>query len=85
MVYAMWPRAHRYISGLLVLALIYMGFHYIGWWLWAFLITAMNIITWRQRQAPDYPEFPRSRWVLAVVGLILLVLTFTPVPFHVRG
>jgi len=68
MIYALWPRAHRYISWLVVLGLVYMGWHYIGWRAWAFLITAMNIITWRQRQAPDYPELPRSRWGLAIIG-----------------
>jgi membrane-associated protease RseP (regulator of RpoE activity) len=80
-VYALWPKAHRYVSVLVVAALIYLGWHYIGWWLWAFLVTAMNIITWRQRQAPDDPEMPPSRRGLALVGLALLILTFTVVPF----
>ena len=80
-VYSLWPRAHRYVSWLVVGILIYFGWHYIGWRLWAFLVTAMNIMTWRQRQAPDYPDLPRSRWGLAFVGLILLLLTFTVVPF----
>ena len=85
MIYALWPRAHRYVSWLVVLALVYMGWHYIGWRAWAFLITAMNILTWRQRQAPDSPELPMSRWGLALVGLALLVLTFTAVPFYGDG
>ena len=84
-VYALWPKAHRYVSWLVVAILIYLGWHYIGWRLWAFLVTAMNIITWRQRQAPDHPELPPSRWGLAVVGLVLLILTFTAVPFYGEG
>jgi membrane-associated protease RseP (regulator of RpoE activity) len=84
-VYALWPKAHRYVSVLVVGILIYLGWHYIGWRLWAFLVTAMNIITWRQRQAPDYPELPPSRWGLAVIGLALLVITFTVVPFYGEG
>jgi len=80
-VYALWPKAHRYVSWLVVGILIYFGWHYIGWRLWAFLVTAMNILTWRQRQAPDYPDLPVSRWALALVGLVLLLLTFTVVPF----
>jgi len=83
MIYALWPRAHRYISGLVVVVLAYMGWrHYAGWWVWAFLISAMNIITWRQQQAPDDPELPYSRLALAVVGWALLVLTFTAVPIR---
>ncbi len=84
-VYALWPKAHRYVSWLVVAILIYLGWHYIGWRLWAFLVTAMNIISWRQRQAPDYPDLPPSRWALAVAGLLLLVLTFTVVPFYGEG
>jgi membrane-associated protease RseP (regulator of RpoE activity) len=80
-VYALWPKAHRYVSWLVVGVLVYFGWHYIGWRLWAFLVTAMNIMTWRQRQAPDYPDLPRSRWAWALVGLVLLLLTFTVVPF----
>src|ERR1041384_357746 len=83
-VYALWPKAHRYVSVVVVGILIYLGFHYIGWWFWAFLVTAMNIITWRQRQAPDDSELPPSRRGLAFVGLGLLVLTFTVVPFTER-
>jgi hypothetical protein len=56
-----------------------------GWWFWAFLVTGMNIFTWRQRQAPDYPELPRSRWGLGLIGLALLALTLTPVPFYGQG
>jgi membrane-associated protease RseP (regulator of RpoE activity) len=84
-VYALWPKAHRYVSWLIVGILIYLGWHYIGWRFWAFLVTAMNIMTWRQRQAPDYPALPTSRWVLAVIGLALLVMTFTVVPFYGEG
>jgi membrane-associated protease RseP (regulator of RpoE activity) len=85
MVYALWPRAHRYVSWLVVGILVYLGRYYVGWWFWAFLVTAMNIITWRQRQAPDYPELPRSRWGLGLIGLALLALTLTPVPFYGQG
>jgi membrane-associated protease RseP (regulator of RpoE activity) len=85
MVYALWPRAHRYVSWLVVGILVYLGRYYVGWWFWAFLVTAMNIITWRQRQAPDYPELPRSRWGLGLIGFALLALTLTPVPFYGQG
>jgi len=84
-VYALSPRAHRFVSWLVVLALIYLGWHYLGWRAWAFLVTAMNIITWRQRQAPDWPDIPSSRWGLALLGLVMLILTFTPVPFSGPG
>jgi membrane-associated protease RseP (regulator of RpoE activity) len=81
-VYALWPRAHRWISWITVLFLVYLGWHYAGWRLWAVLITAMNVISWRQRQAPDFPGISSGRWLLAALALLMLVLTFAPVPFH---
>jgi len=81
-VYAIWPKAHRYISWITVLALVYLGQWYAGWRVWAGLITVMNIISWRQRQAPDYPELRGARWGVAVLGLIMLIVTLTPSPLR---
>ena len=81
-VYALWPRGHRAISWLTVLFMIYLGWHYVGWRVWAGLITAMNILGWRQRQAPVFPGISGARWWLAILALAMLVVTFAPVPFH---
>lgn len=83
-VYALWPRAHRYISWITVLVLIYLGQQYVGWRVWAALIAAMNILSWRQRQAPDFPEI-HGRWGMALLGLLMLALTFTPTPLQGPG
>jgi membrane-associated protease RseP (regulator of RpoE activity) len=83
-VYALWPRAHRVISLGTIAGLVYIARFSYGWWMWASLLTAMNILTWRQRQAPEFPPLPASRWILAVVALILLLLTFTISPFQVN-
>jgi membrane-associated protease RseP (regulator of RpoE activity) len=84
-VYAIWPRGHRYISWVTVLVLIYLGQHYVGWRVWAVLVAATNIMSWRQRQAPDFPRLGPGRWALALLGLIMLVLTITLVPFQGPG
>lgn len=88
-IYALAPRAHRTVSWITVAGLVYLGhLNYIAsheiptWWGWAFLITLMNVITYRQRQAPEYPPLPANRWVLAPVALILLAVTLTVSPFH---
>ncbi|HEX4424972.1 MAG TPA: site-2 protease family protein [Terriglobales bacterium] len=85
MVYALWPRAHRVVSWIVVLVLVYLGWHFVGWRLWAALVAAMNILSWRQHQAPDYPGIRGFRLWLALLGLVMLVLTFTIVPFHGEG
>src|SRR4029077_4930318 len=83
-VYALAPRAHRVISWLTVIALGVMGRSSYTWWFWAALITVMNILTYRQEQAPKYPMLPASRWILGGVALIMLVLTITIAPFQVN-
>jgi membrane-associated protease RseP (regulator of RpoE activity) len=81
-VYAISPRIHRVVSWITVAVLIGLGQLYAGWRVWAGLLLVMNVVTWRQRQAPSYPEVPSSRWGLAALGLVMLVLTFTVAPFQ---
>jgi membrane-associated protease RseP (regulator of RpoE activity) len=83
-VYALSPRAHRVISWLTVFALVYLGRLYVGWRVWAGLIIAMNVLTYRQQQAPTFPLLPVSRWVLALFAAVMLVLTFTISPFQMN-
>ena len=81
-VYALAPRAHRVISWLTVIALVYLARVHVSWRVWAGLIVVMNVFTYRQQQAPDYPELPPNRWVWAVFAAVMLVLTFTVSPFQ---
>jgi len=84
-VYALAPRAHRAISWMTVIALAYLGRFNYAWWFWAAVITVMNVMTFRQQQAPEYPLLPPGRWILAVLALILLVLTFAVSPFQMAA
>lgn len=89
-VYALVPRAHRLISWITVIALVLLGavayerdgMNY-SWWFWAAVIAVMNVLTHRMRQAPDLPDLPPDRWMLASLAAIMLVLTFTISPFQV--
>jgi membrane-associated protease RseP (regulator of RpoE activity) len=81
-VYALAPRAHRVISWMTVIVLVYLGSMYVGWRVWAGLLIVMNVMSYRQQQAPEYPMLPASRWPLAVLAVIMLALTFTISPFH---
>jgi membrane-associated protease RseP (regulator of RpoE activity) len=94
-VYALAPRAHRVISWMTVIALLILarvahGMDHTnwqtanGWWFWAALITVMNVLTYRQQQAPDYPTLPPGRWILALFAALMLVLTLTISPFQIR-
>ena len=81
-VYALAPRAHRVISWITVIVLVYLGRIYVGWRVWAGLIIVMNVMTYRQRQAPEFPILPANRWALALLAIVMLVLTFTISPFQ---
>ena len=81
-VYALAPRAHRVISWITVIALVYMGRLHISWRVWAGLLIVMNVMTYRQRQAPDCPELPPNRRAWALLAAIMLILTFTVSPFQ---
>ena len=81
-VYALSPRAHRVISWTTVIVLVGLGRLYRGWYVWAVLLISMNIFTYRQQQAPEYPMLPANRWIFALVALTLMALTFTISPFR---
>lgn len=81
-IYALVPQLHRLISWGTVLGLLLLGRHHVSWRMWAGVIIAMNVLTYRQEQAPDYPALPANRWALAVVAAVMLVLTFIVSPFQ---
>jgi membrane-associated protease RseP (regulator of RpoE activity) len=81
-VYALAPRAHRVISWVTVIVLVFLGRMYVGWRVWAGLIIVMNVLTYRQQQAPDFPPLPGNRWILALLAGVMLALTFTVSPFE---
>src|SRR6202034_3240944 len=79
-VYALAPRAHRVISWITVVGLAFMGRYNYAWWFWGALITIMNILTFRQQQAPEFPEIPANRWMLALLAAVMLAVTLTVSP-----
>jgi Zn-dependent protease len=82
-VFSISPRLHRWISLLTVFALIPFGkYLWTGWFLWAVLLA----LTGRHPRVPHYPDVSGARRVLALFGLLILVLSFTPAPFaHSSG
>jgi membrane-associated protease RseP (regulator of RpoE activity) len=82
-IYALFPRAHRLISWATIIVLLFLGRLYAGWQVWAGLLVLMNVATWRQRQAPEFPPIPRSRWLMALIAVAMMVLTFTIAPFQI--
>lgn len=82
-VYALWPRAHKWISRLTVLALVPLGiFFWMGWLVWAALLL---LTLMRHPTVPEHPPLDTKRKILAVTALAMFVLTLIPAPFVGAG
>jgi membrane-associated protease RseP (regulator of RpoE activity) len=82
LLYALFgPRVAEWTTIAMAACLVALGFLWSGWFLWAILIALFG----RQRAAPlnEISELDRPRRLLALAGLILFVLVFTPQPLVV--
>ena len=78
-VYAVWPRAHRRISILLVIALVPMGLvFWSGWLVWAAILMTFGM---RHPMVPEEPGLNAKRKWVAAFGLLMFILTILPTPF----
>jgi membrane-associated protease RseP (regulator of RpoE activity) len=76
--YALSPRAHRWITSAVIFLLFFAGtMLWVGWLVWGcFLLPSL-----RHPSVPHVPaQLGRRAW-LALVALVLLALTLTPEPF----
>lgn len=79
--YSLFGRRARIVLPFVLVALIILGTVWSGWWLWAFLIFLLG----RSHAEPldqITPLDPRRR-ALAIFGLIVFVLVFTPIPLSI--
>lgn len=72
------PRVSEWATIIIAALLVALGFVWSGWFLWAILIAVFG----RMRAAPlnEISTLDRRGTLLAVLGLILFVLVFTPQP-----
>ncbi len=94
-VYALWPRAHRWISLATTVTLLVGMKLWLGWVVWAMMLllsgTRHPQIVPRFAGVPGapyedpWPELGAGRAVLALCGLAMLILTLMPAPFPGAG
>ncbi len=79
--YALFGKRSRIILPFILVALIILGSVWSGWWLWAFLIFMLG----RSHAEPldQITTLDSRRKALAVFGLVVFVLVFTPIPLSV--
>jgi membrane-associated protease RseP (regulator of RpoE activity) len=80
-IYALFPKLHRYISWIcLGLLAVFAAFFWLGWLIWVILI--FFVLGWRH-PPPYYDWVPldRRRKLLGVLTILVFILTFSPAPF----
>jgi len=78
-IFSIAPRAHKIVSRLTILVLLFMSyFLWTGWLVWAVLL---QISSFRHPQVAEWPQVSGKRIWLAGFSLMMLVLTLTPAPF----
>jgi membrane-associated protease RseP (regulator of RpoE activity) len=82
-VFAVWPRAHKSISRITILTLFPLAlFYWTGWLVWAVLLRLSGM---RHPSVPTWPTIAGGRRILAVCALLMLALTFCPIPVSSAG
>ncbi len=76
--YALFGKKSRVVLPFILIALIILGTVWSGWWLWAFLIFLLG----RAHAEPldQITPLDSRRKGLAIFGLVVFVLVFTPIP-----
>jgi membrane-associated protease RseP (regulator of RpoE activity) len=79
-IYVLFGRTAARFRPWIIIALMLMGFAWSGWYIWAILIFVMGR-TFATPRDDITPIDPRRR-ALAILGLMIFVLVFTPVPLR---
>ena len=80
--YAVAPRAHKWVSRASVVVLVFLSSFWIGWLVWAVIL---GVTGWRHPPVPAWPELDAARRRVSVVPLVLLALTLVPAPILGQG
>jgi len=79
-VYAVSPRAHKWVTRTTIGILIPLGiFFWMGWLVWAGILAFTGM---RHPNVPQWPDVgPERRW-MALAAIVMLALTLVVAPFH---
>jgi len=82
-IYSLFGKKSRIILPFVLIALVALGTVWSGWWIWAVLIFLLGRV--HAEPLDQITTLDPNRKVLAVFGLIVFVLVFTPVPLSIFG
>ncbi len=81
-IYALFENRHKWVTRVVIVALLVMGIFWLGWLLWAVILF---FFARRHPQIYDVTAIGTVRWQLGIVALILLLLCFTASPVNQVG
>jgi membrane-associated protease RseP (regulator of RpoE activity) len=76
--YVLFGRKARAFLPIILAALVLLGFVWIGWWLWAFLIFLLGRLY--AEPLDQITPLDPTRKAVAILGLVIFFLVFTPIP-----
>lgn len=76
--YVLFGKKVKYFVPVILVALVLLGFVWSGWWFWAFLILILG--RFHAEPLDQITSLDKNRKILAVFGLLLFFVVFTPVP-----
>jgi len=81
-IYAVAPRAHKWVTRVTVGVLALLSAFWLGWLVWAVIL---GVTGWRHPAVPVWPELGAARRRMSVVPVVLLALTIVPAPILGQG
>jgi membrane-associated protease RseP (regulator of RpoE activity) len=82
LVYAVAPRAHKWVTMVTVGVLTFLSLFWLGWLVWAIIL---GLIGRRHPPVAPWPGLSYGRRAWSVVAVLMLVLTWTPAPIVGQG
>lgn len=79
--YALLGKNARFVLPFILLGIGLLGFFWSGWWLWVFLIFMMGGV--HAQPLDQITKLDAPRIALAILGLIVFILVFIPIPLNV--
>jgi membrane-associated protease RseP (regulator of RpoE activity) len=79
--YSLFGKRTRWVLPFILAGLAALGFFWSGWWLWVFLILFLGGS--HAQPLDQITKLNPGRVALAILGLIIFILVFTPVPLQV--
>jgi membrane-associated protease RseP (regulator of RpoE activity) len=81
-IYAVAPRAHKWVTRTTVGVLALLSIFWVGWLVWAVIL---GVTGWRHPAVPPWPNLDPARRTLSIVPVALLLLTIVPAPILGQG